>query len=78
MVHLVAIAMFWWYVSSSYSQQLFHPKVWHIHVKDWENNFQKYFKTESPIETATQWTLRVNTEKFGQDFIVFFATDHDR
>ena len=44
---------------------------------DSEDIYDRFFRIENESITR-QWTLKVNTEFFGTNFITFFASDIDR
>lgn len=45
---------------------------------DSEGNYKEFFRIENETSITRQWTLKVNTERFGTDFVTFFASDIDR
>ena len=40
------------------------------------DSYKTYFS--APYANGEQWILRIETTRFGRDFIAFFATDNDR
>lgn len=45
------------------------------HVYDADGRYKNFFRTTT---FGKQWSLKINTEKYGIDFITFFASDHYR
>lgn len=41
-------------------------------------SYGEYFVTTPAIGQSSHWTLVVDTNTYGTDFLAFFATDHHR
>lgn len=52
--------------------------TWRVTKVGVGDEYKSFFRTSPEVGVPTPWTLEVNTEIFGLDFITFFATDHHR
>ena len=47
-------------------------------VHDKPARFKQFFRVPENASSKVHWTLKVDTQVFGVDFITFFAADIDR
>ena len=58
------------YLSSAYEQDE------GVYIYGNSESYKKYFP--APLDFGEQWKLHIDSNRFGSDFIAFFATDTNR
>ena len=85
-VQLVSVGLSWLLLEvlvegSSSPPGLVFPRMYNrgemVQVNDPRGEYMHFFSSQQ-VYGEQQWTFRVNTARYGSDFIAFFATDNVR